>query len=298
MKKSRASTVILIIVFLVGLSLLLYPSLSDYWNSFRQSRAIASYVESVSHLDNQEYQALLEEARAYNASLVGDKTRFSPTEEELAEYLTLLGSTGAAVGYVEIPAIKLTLPIYLGTSETVLQVGVGTMEGSSLPIGGESTHAVLTGHRGLPSATLFTDLDRLVQGDMFHIHILNETCTYEVDQILIVEPAEMDALEIVEGEDYCTLVTCTPYGVNSHRMLVRGHRIETPEDAVFVQVSPDALQMDPLFIAPFVAVPILLVLLLFLLFGGQKRSAKSNSHQKAQAKKGGNSGDDDQKVDR
>ena len=298
MKKSRASTIILIIVFLVGLSLLLYPSLSDYWNSFRQSRAIASYVESVSHLDNQEYQALLEEARAYNASLVGDKTRFSPTEEELAEYLTLLGSTGAAVGYVEIPAIKLTLPIYLGTSETVLQVGVGTMEGSSLPIGGESTHAVLTGHRGLPSATLFTDLDRLVQGDMFHIHILNETCTYEVDQILIVEPAEMDALEIVEGEDYCTLVTCTPYGVNSHRMLVRGHRIETPEDAVFVQVSPDALQMDPLFVAPFVAVPILLVLLLFLLFGGQKRSAKSNSHQKAQAKKGGNSGDDDQKVDR
>ena len=298
MKKSRASTVILIIVFLVGLSLLLYPSLSDYWNSFRQSRAIASYVESVSHLDNQEYRALLEEARAYNASLVGDKTRFSPTEEELAEYLTLLGSTGAAVGYVEIPAIKLTLPIYLGTSETVLQVGVGAMEGSSLPIGGESTHAVLTGHRGLPSATLFTDLDRLVQGDMFHIHILNETCTYEVDQILIVEPAEMDALEIVEGEDYCTLVTCTPYGVNSHRMLVRGHRIETPEDAVFVQVSPDALQMDPLFIAPFVAVPILLVLLLFLLFGGQKRSAKSNSHQKAQAKKGGNSGDDDQKTDR
>ena len=298
MKKSRASTVILIIVFLVGLSLLLYPSLSDYWNSFRQSRAIASYVESVSHLDNQEYQALLEEARAYNASLVGDKTRFSPTEEELAEYLTLLGSTGAAVGYVEIPAIKLTLPIYLGTSETVLQVGVGAMEGSYLPIGGESTHAVLTGHRGLPSATLFTDLDRLVQGDMFHIHILNETCTYEVDQILIVEPAEMDALEIVEGEDYCTLVTCTPYGINSHRMLVRGHRIETPEDAVFVQVSPDALQMDPLFVAPFVAVPILLVLLLFLLFGGQKRSAKSNSHQKAQAKKGGNSGDDDQKVDR
>lgn len=298
MKKSRASTVILIIVFLVGLSLLLYPSLSDYWNSFHQSRAIASYVESVSHLDQQKYDALLEEARAYNASLVGDKTRFSPTEEELAEYLTLLGSTGGAVGYIEIPAIKLTLPIYLGTSETVLQVGVGTMEGSSLPIGGESTHAVLTGHRGLPSATLFTDLDRLVQGDMFHIHILNETCTYEVDQILIVEPAEMDALEIVEGEDYCTLVTCTPYGVNSHRMLVRGHRIETPEDAVFVQVSPDALQMDPLFIAPFVAVPILLVLLLFLLFGGQKRSAKSNSHQKAQAKKGGNSGDDDQKTDR
>lgn len=298
MKKSRASTVILIIVFLVGLSLLLYPSLSDYWNSFRQSRAIASYMEAVNSLNQAEYDRLLAEAQAYNADLASHETRFAFTDEEEAEYLSMLGSTGGAVGYIEVPVISLSLPIYLGTSETVLQVGVGTMEGSSLPIGGESTHAVLTGHRGLPSATLFTDLDRLVQGDMFHIHILNETCTYEVDQILIVEPAEMDALEIVEGEDYCTLVTCTPYGVNSHRMLVRGHRIETPEDAVFVQVSPDALQMDPLFIAPFVAVPILLVLLLFLLFGGQKRSAKSNSHQKAQAKKGGNSGDDDQKVDR
>ena len=294
MKKSRASTVILIIVFLVGLSLLLYPSLSDYWNSFRQSRAIASYVESVSHLDNQEYQALLEEARAYNASLVGDKTRFSPTEEELAEYLTLLGSTGAAVGYVEIPAIKLTLPIYLGTSETVLQVGVGTMEGSSLPIGGESTHAVLTGHRGLPSATLFTDLDRLVQGDMFHIHILNETCTYEVDQILIVEPAEMDALEIAEGEDYCTLVTCTPYGINSHRMLIRGHRIETPEDALYTQVSPDALQIDPLLIAPLVAAPLLVLLLAWMLGSGRKHSKPNRK----QAKKGGNPGDDDQNTDR
>ena len=298
MRKFSKSTIALILVFVVGLSLMLYPVVSDYWNSFHQSRAIASYLETVNSLDQARYDALLEEARAYNASLVGDKTRFSPTEEETAEYLTLLGSTGGAVGYIEVPVISLSLPIYLGTSETVLQVGVGTMEGSSLPIGGESTHAVLTGHRGLPSATLFTNLDKLVVGDLFHIHILNETCTYEVDQILIVEPAEMDALEIAEGEDYCTLVTCTPYGVNSHRMLVRGHRIETPEDAVFVQVSPDALQMDPLFVAPFVAVPILLVLLLFLLFGGQKRSAKSNSHQKAQAKKGGNSGDDDQKTDR
>ena len=299
MKKSRASTVILIIVFLVGLSLLLYPSLSDYWNSFRQSRAIASYVESVSNLDNQEYQALLEEARAYNASLVGDKTRFSPTEEELAEYLTLLGSTGAAVGYVEIPAIKLTLPIYLGTSETVLQVGVGTMEGSSLPIGGESTHAVLTGHRGLPSATLFTNLDRMVQGDMFHVHILNETCTYEVDQILIVEPAEMDALEIAEGEDYCTLVTCTPYGINSHRMLIRGHRAETPADMLYTQVSADALQFDPELIAPLVAVPILLLLLLGLLvFGGRRSRTRRNNNFIPKGKKGGNSGEDDEKADR
>lgn len=298
MKKSRVSTVILIIVFLVGLSLLLYPSLSDYWNSFHQSRAIASYVESVNHLDQQKYDALLEEARAYNATLVDHPTRYTLSEEEEEAYLSLLGSTGGAVGYIEIPTIKLTLPIYLGTSESVLQAGVGTMEGTSLPVGGESTHAVLTGHRGLPSATLFTHLDRLVLGDMFHVHILNETCTYEVDQILIVEPEDLEALEIVEGMDYCTLVTCTPYGVNTHRMLVRGHRIETPEDAIFVQVSPEALQLDPIFIAPFVAAPILLLLLLLLLFGGRKRPAKSNSHSDPKAKKGGNSGDDDQKVDR
>lgn len=294
MRKVSKSTLVLILVFVVGLSLLLYPSISDYWNSLVQSRAIASYIESVSNLNNEEYDAILEEARAYNASLVGDKTRFSPTEEETAEYLTLLGSTGGAVGYIEVPVISLSLPIYLGTSETVLQAGVGTMEGSSLPIGGESTHAVLTGHRGLPSATLFTNLDRMVQGDMFHVHILNETCTYEVDQILIVEPAEMDALEIAEGEDYCTLVTCTPYGINSHRMLIRGHRIETPEDALYTQVSPDALQIDPLLIAPLVAAPLLVLLLAWMLGSGRKHSKPNRK----QAKKGGNPGDDDQNTDR
>ena len=286
MRKVSKSTLVLILVFVVGLSLLLYPSISDYWNSLVQSRAIASYIESVSNLNNEEYDAILEEARAYNASLVGDKTRFSPTEEETAEYLTLLGSTGGAVGYVEIPAIKLTLPIYLGTSETVLQVGVGAMEGSSLPIGGESTHAVLTGHRGLPSATLFTDLDRMVQGDMFHVHILNETCTYEVDQILIVEPA---------------VVTCTPYGINSHRMLIRGHRVETPEDMIYTQVSADAMQIEPLLIAPLVAAPILLLLLVGLLWGGRgsgSARAKGTRPTKTKTKKGGNSGDDDQKKDR
>ena len=298
MRKVSKSTLVLILVFVVGLSLLLYPSISDYWNSLVQSRAIASYIESVSNLNNEEYDAILEEARAYNASLVGDKTRFSPTEEETAEYLTLLGSTGGAVGYIEVPVISLSLPIYLGTSETVLQVGVGTMEGSSLPIGGESTHAVLTGHRGLPSATLFTNLDKLVVGDLFHIHILNETCTYEVDQILIVEPAEMDALEIAEGEDYCTLVTCTPYGINSHRMLIRGHRVETPADLLYVQVSADAMQIEPLLIAPLVAVPILVLLLVWLLGGGQKAKApKQLSKPSKNSKKGGNSGDDDETLD-
>lgn len=299
MNRFRTSTVILIIVFLVGLSLMLYPVVSDYWNSFHQSRAIASYVESMNQMDQEEYDRLLAEAIAYNQSLVGHETRFTFTEEEEAEYLSLLGSTGGAVGYIEIPSIKLSLPIYLGTSEAVLQAGVGTMEGSSLPVGGESTHAVLTGHRGLPSATLFTHLDKLVEGDLFHIHILNETLTYEVDQILIVEPEDLEALQIEEGKDYCTLVTCTPYGINTHRMLVRGHRAETPEDMLYVQVSAEALQIEPIIIAPLVAVPILLLLLGWLLWGGRRAPAqKTKKTNVTKAKKGGNSGDDDQKTDR
>ncbi len=294
MKKISKSTLVLILVFVVGLSLLLYPAVSDYWNSFHQSRAIASYVESVNQLDQEQYDALLQQARDYNQSLVGREARFTFSEEEEAEYLSLLGSDGGAVGYIEIPVIKVSLPIYLGTSEGVLQSGVGTMEGTSLPVGGASTHAVLTGHRGLPSATLFTNLDKLVLGDMFHIHILNETCTYEVDQILIVEPEDLEALEIAEGQDYCTLVTCTPYGINTHRMLIRGHRIETPEDALYTQVSPDALQIDPLLIAPLVAAPLLVLLLAWMLGSGRKHSKPNRK----QAKKGGNPGDDDQNTDR
>lgn len=301
MKKISKSTLVLIIIFVIGLSLMLYPVVSDYWNSFHQSRAIASYVEAVNNMDQEEYDALLAQAQAYNQSLVGHETRFVFSDEEEAEYLSLLGSTGGAVGYIEIPTIKASLPIYLGTSERVLQSGVGTMEGTSLPIGGESTHAVLTGHRGLPSATLFTHLDKLVEGDLFHVHILNETCTYEVDQILIVEPEDMEALSIEEGKDYCTLVTCTPYGINTHRMLIRGHRVETPADLLYVQVSAEALQIEPIIIAPLVAVPILLLLLGWLLWGGKGKKSSRRDGKKpkeTKAKKGGNSGDDDQKMDR
>ena len=298
MRKFSKSTIVLFVIFAIGLSLMLYPVVSDYWNSFHQSRAIASYMESVSQMDQAEYDALLEEAREYNQSLVGHATRFTFSEEEAAEYLSLLGSTGGAVGYIEIPTVKISLPVYLGTSERVLQNGVGTMEGTSLPVGGESTHAVLTGHRGLPSATLFTHLDKLVEGDLFHIHILNETCTYEVDQILIVEPEDMDSLSIVEGKDYCTLVTCTPYGINTHRLLIRGHRVETPADLLYVQVSADAMQIEPLLIAPLVAVPILLLLLAWLLGGGQKAKAPKKLPKLSKiSKKGGNSGDDDETLD-
>lgn len=298
MKKFSKSTLLLLIVFLIGLSLLLYPVVSDYWNSFHQSRAIASYVESVSQLDQGTYDTLLEEARAYNQSLVGHETRFTLSDEEKAEYLSLLGSTGGAVGYIEIQAIQLSLPIYLGTSESVLQSGVGTMEGTSLPVGGESTHAVLTGHRGLPSATLFTNLDKLVVGDLFHVHILNETCTYEVDQILIVEPQDLDALEIQPGKDLCTLVTCTPYGINSHRMLIRGHRVETPADIAHLQVAADAVQLEPLMVAPLMAVPVLVILLIIFLWAGRSRHTHPNKFDQPQAKKGGNTGDDGQKMDR
>lgn len=292
MKRENRSTVLLVIIFLVGLSLLLYPSLGDYWNSFRQSRAIASYLDAVNEMDNAKYDALLEQTRAYNASLVGRKDVFTRSEAEEEEYLSLLGSTGGAVGYIEIETIKLSLPIYLGTSEGVLQAGVGTLEGSSLPIGGDSVHGVLTGHRGLPSATLFTHLDKLVEGDMFHVHILNEITTYEVNQILIVEPQDMEALKIQEGKNYCTLITCTPYGINTHRLLIRGHRIETPADALFVQVSADALQIEPVAIAPLIAVPLLLVLLILLLAGGPKEKKQHSGK-----KKGGNSGEDSEKMD-
>lgn len=296
MKQKSKSTIILLIIFFIGLSLLLYPTISDYWNSLRQSRAIAEYVESLNKLDAEKYEQLIEEARQYNMSLLGNDSRFSPTEEEKAEFLSLLDSTGGAVGYLEISSIKLTIPVYMGTGESVLQVGAGIMEGASIPIGGENTHAALTGHRGLPSATLFTNLDRLVVGDLFSVHILNETCTYEIDQILIVEPQDITALGIEEGKDLCTLITCTPYGVNSHRMLVRGHRVETSVDSATSQVPADALQIEPLVIAPLVAVPLIIILLIFLL-GGRKRP-KSSEAKHSRAKKGGISGDDDQKMDR
>lgn len=288
MRKISKSTVLLIIIFVIGLSLILYPTVSDYWNSLHQSRAISRYTESVDDLDKEKYAWLLEQAEGFNASLVGNGNRFVPTEEEKEYYLSLLGSDGAAVGYIEINAIRLSLPIYLGSSESVLQDGVGTMEGTSIPIGGESTHSVLTGHRGLPSATLFTNLNQLVEGDLFTIHILNNTVTYEVDQILIVEPQNFDELAIEEGNEYCTLLTCTPYGINSHRVLVRGHRVGDPGDAVSLRISADAIQIEPLIFAPMVALPILLFLLVRLLSGkADKFSVEQSATAPGKGKKGG-----------
>lgn len=265
-KGNHLITILLVLIFLLGLSLLLYPAISDYWNSKHQTRAIAVYSEEVSGLDKEQYQALWADAAAYNASLRERDNAYLLTEEQKAAYEQLLNVSGLGImGYIEIPSIDCSLPIYHGTEESVLQIAIGHLEWSSLPVGGESTHCVLSGHRGLPSAKLFTNLDKLQEGDVFLLRVLDEVLTYEVDQILIVEPQEIAALQITEGEDYCTLVTCTPYGINSHRLLVRGHRIENAPEARLVRVTADAVQIEPLLVAPIVALPMLLLLLILLL---------------------------------
>ena len=271
-KSSRVTTIFLILVFLAGLSLLLYPTVSDYWNSLHQSRAIAAYSEQVAELDEDRYEELWAAAIAYNAALPERANPYLRSAEQQAAYNDLLDPSGTGVmGYIEIPSISCSLPIYHGTDDSVLQVAVGHLDWTSLPTGGESTHCVISGHRGLPSAKLFTNLDKLEEGDVFLLRVLDEVLTYEVDQILIVLPHETQALQITPGQDYCTLVTCTPYGVNSHRLLVRGHRIETEETAAVAHVIADAIQIDPTIVAPVVAVPILLALLLILLFQPKRK---------------------------
>ena len=265
-KKSSFVTVILIAAFFIGALLLLYPTISDFWNSFHQSRAIASYAEQVADLDENAYDRLWEDARIYNKTLGDRMNRFVMAEEQKKAYAALLNIADTGVmGYIEIPKVRCNLPIYHGTDEAVLQVAIGHVPGSSLPVGGESTHCVLSGHRGLPSAKLFTNLDELETGDVFMLRVLDETLTYEVDQIRTVLPNELGDLAIVEGEDYCTLVTCTPYGINSHRLLVRGHRVENHAGASTIRVTADAMQIEPLQVAPLVAAPILMVMLIVVL---------------------------------
>ena len=225
--KKHITTILFIITLLAGLSLLLYPTVSDWWNSLHQSRAIAGYTEAVAGLDEESYEMWWEKARQYNEELPHKKDRYRMTEEEKEEYEAQLNVAGDGImGYIEIPRIKCSLPVYHGTDEAVLQIAVGHMVGTSLPVGGETSHCVLSGHRGLPSAKLFTDLDKVEKGDYFLLHILDETLAYEVDQITVVLPEEANALELTAGKDYCTLVTCTPYGINTHRLLVRGSRME------------------------------------------------------------------------
>jgi len=225
MKKNK-STIILILVFFVGLSVMLYPTLSDYVNQLHQSRAVATYAEDVDNLTDADYSAYFDAADAFNAQVAANENAlYRP--DQLTGYNDTLDITGTGImGYITISKIGVELPIYHGTSDGVLQIAAGHLEGTSLPVGGESTHAVISAHRGLPSAKLFTNLDQLEVGDTFTITVLDRVLTYEVDKISIVLPTETDELKIAEGKDYVTLMTCTPYGINTHRLLVRGERTE------------------------------------------------------------------------
>ena len=271
MKKKDFSTIALIIVFFVGVSVLLYPTVSDYWNSLHQSQAIATYADSVENMDEQDYEKLWDAAVSYNQKLFQSGHGLGLKDEEKEEYNELLDVSGTGImSYIEIPKIKCSLPVYHGTDEGVLQIAVGHIEGSSLPVGGLNTHCVLSGHRGLPSAKLFSNLDKLEEGDIFMIRTLDQTLTYEVDQIRIVLPDEVEDLKIEEGKNLCTLVTCTPYGINTHRLLVRGHRVANQEEAEAVRVTADAMLVDNRIVAMCIAVPVLVLLLIYVAFGGRR----------------------------
>lgn len=228
--KKHFTTFILVMIMLTGISLLLYPAVSNWWNKFHQTRAIASYTEAVTELENRDYEEIRRRAREYNRKLLEKKDRWKPLEEDDKEYEEILNpEENGIMGYVEIPVIGVSLPIYHGTDEAILQIAAGHIRGSSFPTGGESTHCVISGHSGLPSARLFTELEKVKEGEIFYLKVLDETLAYEVDQIRVVEPEDFSLLEIEVGKDFCTLVTCTPYGINTHRLLVRGTRIETPD---------------------------------------------------------------------
>ena len=227
-----------VLIFLIGFSVLLYPAVSDYYNSLRHIRAVEDYYKAINDLNKLDYTVMLEAAQAYNKRLLSKPNRYSMTEEEKAEYNSLLDPSGLGIiGTLEIGIIDIHLPIYHGTSEGVLRDGLGHLEGSSLPIGGVGSHAVITGHRGLPTSTLLTNIDRLILGDTFNLNVLGEKLYYRIDQILVVEPRDTDALAIDPNADYCTLVTCTPYGINTHRLLVRGYRIDAETAAEFIRPS-------------------------------------------------------------
>lgn len=233
MKRKHISTIFIILIFLVGLGFISYPTVSNLWNQAHQSRAIATYTEQVEKLDDSSNKEMLKAARKYNKELLKKADHWKLSKKDKKKYESLLDVSGTGImGYIEIPKIDCSLPVYHGTDEGALQIAIGHLEGSSLPVGGKSSHCVLSGHRGLPSARLFTDLDQMEEGDTFILNILGHKLAYEVDQIKVVLPEEMSDLEIQEGKDLCTLVTCTPYGINTHRLLVRGHRTKYVEEKV------------------------------------------------------------------
>jgi sortase A len=283
--KNRIINLCLVLALFIGIGLIVYPSFSDYWNSFHQSRVIAHYAEDIESIDNEKYAVYFDEANQWNERLaaaeIGDKMIL--TEEEIEEYNGVLDPLGSGmIGYIEIPSISCFLGIYHGTSNAVLQVATGHLEWSSLPVGGESTHAVISGHRGLPSAKLFTELDKLKIGDIFEIYILNETFTYSVDQINIVEPNDVSMLGIFPEEDYVTLVTCTPYGINTHRLLIRGTRVENIVDNT-LHFTSEAMQIDTVIVATVLSIPILLLLVIYVFVSSGRNDAKIREKIKNEA---------------
>ena len=272
--KRYVSTAVIAAAFFVGISLLLYPVISEYINAKHQSKAIASYDETVSHMSEADYDEIFAEAQAYNDALARTEGAFYQPER-VSGYLEALDITGTGImGYVTIDKIGVELPVYHTVETDVLQSAVGHLPGTSLPIGGEGTHAVLSGHRGLPSARLFTDLNKLESGDLFTITVLNRVVMYRVDQVKIVDPTDVTDLQLIPGRDYCTLFTCTPYGINSHRLLVRGVRVETPEDAAPRYIANEAYRIDPLIVTPAVAAPMLLGIVVVMLIKSRRSALK------------------------
>lgn len=286
--KKHLSTIIILTMFLVGLSVLLYPAISTYINSKNASRVVANYQDTIDKSSEERISVFFEEAEKYNTALAGDPNAFY-IPSRLNGYWQTLDITGTGImGNITIEKLKVELPIYHGTDEGVLQIGVGHIEGTALPIGGEGTHCVLSGHRGLPSARLFTDLDKLEIGDTFVITVLNRELTYRINQIKTVLPDESADLLPTDGKDYCTLVTCTPYGINTHRLLVRGVREETPEKKPGIRVRNEAFQVDPLIVAPIAAIPMVLVLLIhtFVKSGKQKKQKSAQKQNADDGKEG------------
>lgn len=254
--RKHMATIIAVLVFITGISLLLYPTVSEYWNSLYQSKVVANYSDKMKKMNQKEKQAAIDKAKAYNETLVNNDARFTPTEEQIAEYKSLLNADGLGMmGYIVIPKIHLKLAVSHTVDASVLQVGVGHLEGSSLPVGGNSTHCVLSSHRGLPSAKLFTELDELVEGDIFYLHVYGQVLAYKVDHIATIEPDDYSLFEIEEGKDLCTLFTCTPYGINTQRLVVRGHRISNSLDGV--KLNGDAIKINRYIVAICIAIIIL-----------------------------------------
>ena len=278
--RAHKTVIILTLGFLIGISVLLYPAFSNYWNAKTQSRAIVDYESVLEQLEPEDYSAIFQAAYDYNEALRAVYFPLMNYDEVPGYYDTLKIEGSSIMGYVKIDKIGVELPVYHGTSDQVLNRGVGHLEGSSLPVGGESTHSVMSAHRGLPSAKLFTDLDRLELGDTFQVAVLDQVLTYQVDQVKVITPREIDDLQIVEGKDYCTLFTCTPYGINTHRLLVRGIRIETITEKPVIYVASEAFRIEPLLVTPAVAAPMVLVFLIHLMVKYREPPKKKEGDKK------------------